>query len=353
MLSLGYETIAIGRLISIGLVALVIAQVPAGLLIDRIGRKNGILLGLCVYAIFPIFYPFCSDYLLFSVIATVSGIANAILIPASFAFVAEVVPREIRSVAMTLAYFASGVLTFGPFFGGVLYTMHKALPFIACSLLTIMTIAAFYVFLPSLKSSSAKDKGIKKVGELAKVFRRSLVGIFFANFAYSFGAGMLSLVVPIFLLSVLGEPILQTGFALVVPQVVCFIVSFFVGGWMSKRGRKKKLLIVGLIGCGIFALAFTLVRTAFEVVLVWTFLMLMGILIGSSSSTMLAEFSEKSFRATSMAVYSFFGTFGIIISMQLIGDVKETSLSQAPFYMVALLCAIGAMIILITVEEKN
>lgn len=354
MLGLGYETIAIGRLVSMGLITMVIVQVPAGLLIDRIGRKNSILLGLCIYAIFPIFFPFCVRYLWFIVIAIVSGIANAFLTPASFTFVAEVVPREIRAMAMTFAYFASGILTFGPFVGAVLYTIHKTVPFIVCSILTIVTTAVFYIYLQPLKSRNALGKGTKRVVELTKVFRRSLVGIFFANFAYSFAAGMLFLVIPIFFLSALGESIVQTGFALVVPQVVCFVVSFFVGRWMGARKRKKKLLMAGLIGCGIVAPAFVLVRTAFEAVLVWTFLLLTGIFIGSSSSTMVAEFSGTSFRATAMSVYSFFGTLGVIISMQVVGDVQKMSLSsQTSFYLVPLLCALGATIVSITVREKD
>lgn len=76
---------------------------------------------------------------------------------------------------------------------------------------------------------------------------------------------------------------------------------------MDKGKRKKRLLTLGLVGCGIVALAFTLVTTAFEAILLWTFLMLTGIFIGSSSSTMIAEFSEESSRATAMSVYSLFG----------------------------------------------
>lgn len=354
LLGLGYETIAIGRLISAGLIAMVITQVPAGLMIDRIGRKNGVLLGLCIYAVFPIFYPFCVDYSWFIVIAIISGIANAILTPASFTFVAEVVPRETRGMAMTFAYFASGVLTFGPFVGAVLYTMDKIVPFIVCSVLTIVTTVVFYIFLKPVKSHKVRNKDTKKVAELTKVFRRPLVGIFFAIFVYSFGAGMLFLVVPIFLLNVLGESVIQTGFALIAPQIVCFIVSFFVGRWMIKGKRRKELLTLGLIGCGIVAPAFVLVRTAFEAVLVWTFLMLTGVFIGSASSTMVAEFSEKSFRATAMSVYSFFGTLGIIVSMQVVGDVQKMSLSsQAPFYVIPILCALGAIMVLMTIKEKN
>jgi len=354
MLGLGYGTIAIGRLISVGLIAMVIVQFPARVLIDRMGRKNGVLLGLCIYAIFPVFYPFCVDYLWFLVIAVVSGIANAILTPASFTFVAEVVPREIRGMAMTLTYFASAILTFGPFVGAVLYITHKTVPFIVCSVLTIMTTVVFYIYLQPLKRRSAADRGIKKIVDLAKIFGRPLVGLFFANFAYSFGAGMLFLAIPVFLLSVLKESIVETGVAMVFPQIVSFILSIFVGGWMRKLQRQKRLLMISLIGCAIVALVFVLVRTALEAVLVWTFLMLTGIFIGSSSSTMVAEFSKKSFRATAMSVYSFFGTLGVIISMQVVSDVEKMSLSsQAPFYLIPLLCAVGAMIVSITIKEKN
>lgn len=112
--------------------------------------------------------------------------------------------------------------------------------------------------------------------------------------------------------------------------------------------------MLGLIGCGIVAPAFVLVRTVFEAVLVWTFLMLTGVFIGSASSTMVAEFSEKSFRATAMSVYSFFGTVGIIISMQVVGDVQEMNLSsKALFYLIPILCAIGAITVLMTIKEKN
>jgi len=354
LVSLGYETVMIGRLISAGLVAMIIAQVPAGLLIDRIGRKNGILLGLCIYAIFPVFYPFCVKYLWFLVIAIISGVANAILTPASFTFVAEIVPREIRGSAMALAYFTSGILNFGPFLGGVFYTIHKTVPFVVCSVLTISTALVFYVFLPQLESRNTGNRSIKDIMKSTKVLRKSLIGVFFAVFAYSLGAGILFLVVPIFFLTVLGETVVDTGFALIVPQVICFVLSLLIGRWIDRHKGKKNLLILGLVGCGIVALTFTLITTALEAVLVWTFLMLTGIFIGSSSLTMVSELSEESSKTMAMSVYSFFGTLGIVVGMQLVGNIQKSSLSsQTTFYPLPVLCALAAVIVSITIKEKK
>jgi MFS family permease len=353
LLSLGFDVAAIGMLTSTGLIAMAIFQIPAGTLVSRLGKKNSILLGLFIYAVFPVLYPFCTNYGLLIAIAAASGIANSFLMPASFTLTAEIVPKDSRATAMTLVYFASGVLTFGPFIGAALYVVNMTFPFIICSLLTALTIVVFYFFLNPVEHYLTKNENADKT-KLRSVLRKPFLGIFFSNFAYSFGAGMLFLIGPVFLLENFNESILHTGFALVIPQITCFILSLFAGSWMTKRKGKKTFLVIGLICTAASALAVTLTSTPYETVVVWTFLMISGVFVGSSGSTIIVENSEDTSRVKAMAAYSFFGTVGIICSMQVSGFVgKALGNLLAPFYFTAFVCFLAAVVASVVVDERS
>lgn len=356
LLSLGFGLTAIGQLTSAGYIAALISQMPVGMLSHRIERKSSIMFGLCLYAVFPIFYPLSNTYLAFLAIAVLSGIAFAFLIPASFAFVGEIVPAQSRATATTLAYFVSGILTLGPFFGLALYLANKALPFVTCSLLTIVTICIFGRYIKSSKKheTTTHEQSIR-IGarNLAMTFKRSLIGISIANLAYSFGSGLLFLLGFIYIVNILGGSLLLIGSVLIIIEIVSLVLSLFIAQLMDKTKKRKAFLILGLLAYGVAALAFTLVSNAFEAILVWTFLTAMGLIIGSSASTLAIETSEKTTLGATMSVYTFFGTAGVIISLQLVGYLQEVYNSfQKPFLLVSLSCIWAVIIAWLTVEEK-
>lgn len=352
-LSLGFDVNSIGQLTSAGIITMVIFQIPAGILTDRMGRKNSIMLGLCMYAIFPVFYPLSNTWIPFVLIAAFSGVANAILLTASFTFVAEIVSRESRATAMVMTYFVSGILTFGPFVGGVLYSLDRALPFVVCSLLTVITICIFYT---RIKPSASQNTGSHRVyvgtRDVVKTLKRPLIGVSVANLAYSFGAGILFLLGFLYIMDTLGNSMLLTGLALIFPQLVSLILSPFIGQWMDRRLKRKKFLVFGLVGYGGATFAFALLSGVLEAILVWTVLVVMATIIGSSSTTMVAEMSEEDTRGISMAVYSLFGAVGMIISLQLAGHLQRMYGSfQKPFFIVSLLCLLAALLTMVVTKE--
>jgi len=360
LLSLGFGITAIGQLTSAGLISALISQIPTGILTDRIGRKNSVMLGLCVYAVFPIFYPLSNTYLAFLAIAVISGVANAILVPASLTFVGEIVPTQSRATATTLVYFVGGFLTFGPFIGLALYLVNRALPFVICSLLTIVTICIFrrYIKRPKNHQTATYEERLR-IGTrsltktLTKTFTRSLVGISVANLAFSFGAGTLFLLGFLYLLDVLGQELLLTGLALIIPLIVSLALSLYIAQWMDRTRKRKTFLILGLLGFGVAAFAFSLVTSAFGAILAWTFLSLMGIIVGASASTLVMNTSEEATKGTAMAVYALFGTAGTIISLQLVGHLQNIYASfQTPFLLVSLSCLWAAIISWVTIKEK-
>jgi len=356
LLGLGFDITAIGQLTSAGLIAALISQMPVGILSHRIGRKSSIMFGLCLYAVFPIFYPLSNTYLAFLAIAVLSGIAYAFLIPASFAFVGEIVPAQSRATATTLAYFVSGIMTLVPFVGLALYLANKALPFVTCSLLTIVTICIFGRYIKSSKEhETTTHEQSLRIGarNLAKTFKRSFIGVSIANLAYSFGSGFLFLLGFIYILNILGGSLLLIGSVLIIIEIVSLVLSLFIAQLMDKTKKRKAFLILSLLAYGVAALAFTLVSNAFEAILVLTFLMVMGIVVGSSASTLAMETSEKTTLGAAMSVYTFFGIAGVIISLQLAGYLQEMYSSfQKPFLLVSLSCVWAVIIAWLTIEEK-
>ena len=356
LLRLGFDVVAIGQLTSAGLIVALISQIPAGILTDRIGRKNGIMLGLCIYSVFPIFYPLGNTYILFLAIAVLSGVAHAILLTASFALVGEIVSKQSIASATTLVMFVGGVLTISPFVGVALYLINEALPFVICSIMTVVSICIFHRYIKPSKEQKTvryKERMKNRARDLTKTFKRSLIGISIANLAWSFGTGILSLLGFLYIVDVIGESLMLAGLALIIPQIVSLVLSLFIAQWMDKIRRWKTFLTLGLLGYGGAALAFTFVTRASEAILVWTCLAVMGVIIGSSASTIVIETSEEATKGTAISVYSFFGKAGLIISLQLAGYLQKAYGSfQKPFFLVALSCVLAVVIAWTIIKEK-
>jgi len=113
--------IELGLMASSFLVAPVVAQLPAGWLVDRWGRVPVLMAGMVAHALISLLYIVLNTPLDLIGLRFVEGVSVAAIRPAVSAYIADVTPEEHRSEAYgVLSATFSGGMLFGPLIGGVI-----------------------------------------------------------------------------------------------------------------------------------------------------------------------------------------------------------------------------------------
>ena len=176
----GASLAVIGAMASAFLIANFAAQYPSGVLADRIGRKNIIVLGLAVQALITLSYLAVSNPALFIALRLLEGAAAALVLPSARAIVADVTPEAQRGQAYGIfsAFFNGGFLL-GPALGGLLAGVGYTSVFIVAVLFRVLGIILAVAALPARSGESTVRK---ESPSLALLFHPALRGAYILAF---------------------------------------------------------------------------------------------------------------------------------------------------------------------------
>ncbi|GAB4407635.1 MAG: MFS transporter [Thermodesulfovibrionales bacterium] len=91
---LGADPSGVGAVAAVSAFTGIVASIPAGILSDRLGRRKMLILSSIVFSTAPFLYLFVTEIWHLAVIRFYHGIATAIFIPVSMAFVSDLFQRE-------------------------------------------------------------------------------------------------------------------------------------------------------------------------------------------------------------------------------------------------------------------
>lgn len=156
-----------GLIMLVEAVVRLFAFMGAGVLVDRWGRRNVLLLALIISLVAIPLFVVLKSFMAILLIRLVIAIAFALAIPASTALMADLVPRRLRGTMM--AAIGQGGLMIGPagggmggpalgylfippvmvasLAGGYLYTLNPAYPWLFCVITTVLSIFLTVLFI--------------------------------------------------------------------------------------------------------------------------------------------------------------------------------------------------------------
>lgn len=152
----GLNLLQVNSIWSIILITIAIAEVPTGVLADKIGRKWSVSIALLLQAIGEFWYFFASSYLSFVLIAILAGIGFAFLSGANEALLYDSLKGKNKAKKMIKA---SGIvgsfrhLAFflAPILGGLIVSQLTLSKFLLSILLTAISVSFSFIFSLTLK----------------------------------------------------------------------------------------------------------------------------------------------------------------------------------------------------------
>ncbi len=339
--SLGADVTQVGFIIALQLYVTAVLVAPAGMLSDRLGRKNLYVIGIILNLLSFIAYLFSSNLGILIVARVLGGLASGGTYPASSTLVVDAVPPEKRGQALgTLTTCTQLGSMLGPAAGGVMLKNfgYETVFAVAAGLMTL----ALVISLTRLKTVRAMPA---PAGSQQKSFRwmgdkRAMAG-FLAIVMVMVGLASLNSFLP-FYGSEIGLDIDRVGL-IIATVYLGSVLMRALGGWLSDRAGRAPVMIAGLAmaATGIFLTSLFASEVPLHVAAI-VFGLGMGLTLPASAA-LLADVAPFPMRGLAMGLYAAAFHSGQAIGATGLG-LMEPRTGFHDMYLIAAI-AMGAMVL--------
>jgi MFS family permease len=323
---LGASFILVGLIVGIYSMVHIPSNIIFGRLVDRIGRKTLISIGVMLDGFSMLLYAIAQDplFLLFGRI--VHGIGGGFGGPATMAYISDATARKQSGRGMALYGMSIGFSNLiGFLLGGLVAQIigESNLFFLLAIILLVMSLTSF--FLPSIYQPSKEKKTIIEELKIFKktVLRKSMISPYFSILAMMFNMGIITAVYTLMLeRAPVPYTVGQIGMILSI-MVLFSILIHYPAGLMSDRVGYVKVMLIGLL---LVAVSFGVFMISFELPIPVIGMVFLGLghgLIFPSSAGAVKEKTKESERGIATGTFYALIVAGVAIGAPISGYIYE------------------------------
>jgi MFS family permease len=330
--SLGASDLLVGLIVGIYSATNLLGNIGSGWLLDRLGRRRPVLLGLLASGLALSGYALVVTAEQLLIVRAVHGLATAVLTPGAFAMLGDVatVDRRARVMGVSGAIIAVAAIS-GPPLGGLLRDRSGAV--------TVFVLGAVLMGLATLLFTWLV-KGVEPVpfqspagGGWPDWRQPRLIAANLVVLAFTVGLGTLVTHLPL-LLNGRGEPAARIGLAFTAYAVVAMLVMAGPGYRLSDRLGRLPPLLAGL---GLIGLALLLLAAVDGLAGVGLSMALFGLgfgLLFPAATTLVTEATRINERGRAFGLFYAVYSLGVVIGSLLSGLLDEQfgTLTVTPFW---------------------
>jgi len=333
-----------------------------GRLADRYGRRRIIVIAAFYAVLFPILYALIHDWRIFFAASALSAF-GAVSSPASHAAVADSVSAEKRATEIsTIQVVSSCPMILSPLIGGwLIETYGRQNGFRMACVFVVATALVSALILLFLKETIRPRNGQKSrgpnnftvsLGGLSANASHSLVSLLFAYGLVAFANALISGYYILYATQVVGLDVWHYGI-IVSLQFLLIILLKIPGGLVADRFGKKKIMIISILTCIPFVVAFTFSRSFLEAAITMILLAVAGMYYAPSHEALQADLTPREMRGRITSFWDISGAVGAILGAPLGGFLFQTISPATPFYLFAVIEVAAALLILVAVKEPQ
>ena len=343
-----------------------VAQLPFGMIGDKIGRKLVIAIGFIVLAVMTYFSGLATTFVMFLFIRAMAGIGQGTYYGPQYALSTEAIPDKRRTVGT--AIINSG-MAFGTSGGYLLSSKlvldngeHWSKPFFIVAIPTFimgilfMTVLKEKVIRPEDEGKVVEAEGPKEKVSLKRIFsNRNLLASFILCFTSIYANFVILTWLPQFLIAERGFEGASVGFIASLVPWASIPGALIFARLNDKMQATKKLVyfLVPLAILSVFAIAFVTDRTVLITVLI-----IYGLTGKLALDPILVTFVSRNAPdgslGTSLSAYNFIGMSGSILAPYVTGYLADSLGSmQVGFYLSCILLVIGLLAFAFLAKENK
>lgn len=361
---------ALGSIASFYFFGYVIMQIPAGFLVDKIGKKTVLLPGFVVFALAALLISQASSISMIYTGSFLAGIGCGSYYGSAYSLTSQNIPKEKKSFSTAIVNSGSAV---GSGFGMILSSFiviqmnmpWQTMMYLSAFLIVCMTIAFALVIRSNkedvafLESQAAAEEETtdqpKEKVSLSTLFSLRMLFTYVLYFATCYAYYMTVTWLPNFLGTERGFQGVAIGFSSSLVAFASIPGALFFSRLADKYMHKKVTFIVILEVLAALMLLVTVQATNS------TFLMIALILYGFLGKlavepiiiSWLGENAPKVGVGTTLGVFNFFGMMSSVIAPTLTGSISDATGSKVMGFYIAIILLIGGTFLFLTVNSKK
>ncbi|ERK13459.1 putative metabolite transport protein [Serratia fonticola AU-AP2C] len=346
-------------------------QIPAGILVDKFGKKVVLIPGFCLFIIATLLIGNATSLTMIYAGSLLAGMGCGSYYGSAYSLSSENIPLERRGLATAIINSGSALgMAIGLIASSLLVKSMgmdwQIMLFIITGLLVVMTVVFFLVikggsYTASLAASPAASAAtpVEETEEASGLFSLRMISAYVMYFATCYGYYMIVTWLPSFLQQERGFEGVAIGFSAALVAFASVPGALFFSR-MSDRFRAKKVqLIIFLQICAAVTLVCTVISPDSTTLLVS--LILYGLLgklaVDPIMISFVADYAPKKGYGTSFGVFNFFGMSSSVIAPFLTGVISDSTGSKVMgFYISAAILLIGTVIFFtvnVLMKQKN
>ena len=361
---------ALGSIASFYFFGYVIMQIPAGFLVDKIGKKTVLLPGFVVFALAALLISQASSISMIYTGSFLAGIGCGSFYGSAYSLTSQNIPKEKKSFSTAIVNSGSAV---GSGFGMILSSFiviqmnmpWQTMMYLSAFLIVCMTIAFALVIRSNkedvafLESQAAAEEETtdqpNEIVSLSTLFSLRMLFTYVLYFATCYAYYMTVTWLPNFLGTERGFQGVAIGFSSSLVAFASIPGALFFSRLADKYMHKKVTFIVILEVLAALMLLVTVQATNS------TFLMIALILYGFLGKlavepiiiSWLGENAPKVGVGTTLGVFNFFGMMSSVIAPTLTGSISDATGSKVMGFYIAIILLIGGTFLFLTVNSKK
>lgn len=362
----GLSNTQLGLANSIFFLTYAIAQVPFGVIGDKIGRKLVITIGFLIMGVMTYFSGLATTFVMFLIIRAMAGIGQGAYYGPQYALSTESIPKS--KLTLGTAIINSG-MAFGTSGGYLLSSKlvlengeHWSKPFFIMAVPTIIVAILFYTLLKE-KVIRPEDEAKKvavnptenKVSFKSIISNKNLLAAFILCFTSIYANFVIITWLPSFLIAERGFAGTSVGFISSLVPWASIPGALIFARIADKSGSTKKLvyLLVPLAILSVFSIAFVTNRTLLIAVLI-----LYGLTGKLALDPIVVAYvtknAPKGSLSTTLSAYNFIGMSGSILAPYITGFLADTVGSmKIGFYLACILQVIGLFVFAVLAKDTK
>lgn len=346
-------------------------QIPAGMLVDRFGKKVVLIPGFCLFIIATLLIGNATSLTMIYAGSLLAGMGCGSYYGSAYSLSSENIPLERRGLATAIINSGSALgMAIGLIASSLLVKSigmdWQIMLFIITGLLVLMTLVFFLVikggsYTASLAANPAANTAAvaAETEEASGLFSLRMISAYIMYFATCYGYYMIVTWLPSFLQQERGFEGVAIGFSAALVAFASVPGALFFSR-MSDRFRAKKVqLIIFLQICAAVMLVCTVISPDSTTLLIS--LILYGLLgklaVDPIMISFVADNAPKKGYGTSFGVFNFFGMSSSVIAPFLTGVISDSTGSKVMgFYISAAILLIGTIIFFtvnVLMKQKN
>ena len=331
----GASEMEISFVISLSSLATTVLMIPVGFLMERVGKKRMLLIGLLIWTVTPIFIGSARNWRTVAPLYMVYNLAEIFVGPA-------------RMTIMSMDWAVGGILS-PPLSGFLAERSGWHLPFQVAAM--VMALSLVPALMLKDKAEGTQEKRVSALNIFRRDYLTTISLFFLFACVLSTGQSIVGTMLPIFLKNQMALSLSSIGLFFTGSSVLS-LLGQVPGGWLADRYGRKKVILAFLLPIPFIFSAWAMVSDwGVMLVLYSLFAGCLG-MMGSASLALLSDSFPPELKGAAFSVRMTGFRMGSIVG-PLLGGYLYSSLSpKSPFVAAALLFSIGIPFVYL-IKEKS